>query len=88
MISDEDSNIMDSSMVWPSSIESRIIYPSRGVQGNDLVGFVDAFGQRLFEELDYVPCCRSHHKHVMTPEDLPSDNLNGIYQEKWWFNGI
>lgn len=24
-----------------------------GVQGNDLVGFVDAFGQRLFEELDY-----------------------------------
>lgn len=24
-----------------------------GVQGNDFVGFVDAFGQRLFEELDY-----------------------------------
>ena len=30
-----------------------------GVQGNDLVGFVDAFGQRLFEELDYVPSRQS-----------------------------
>ena len=32
---------------------------STGLQNSDLIGFVDAFGQRVFEELDYVawPIC-------------------------------
>ena len=30
-----------------------VFFVCLGVQGNDFVGFVDAFGQRLFEELDY-----------------------------------
>ena len=72
MISDEDYNII-----------CHILSP--GVQGNDLVGFVDAFGQRLFEELDYVPCRRPEwwmttHDTVMTHEDLVT--------RKWGNGGV